>query len=71
MVYSIEGPGVSGAIFTADGVVTGATREFEWACGEPIAPVLAFFERQQVSWTVSDAPPRGLMVQAGVAEWMH
>ena len=71
MFYAIEGKGFTGALITADGVVLHATREFEWACGEPIDMVLGFLERQRVSWSVTDAVPRGMVVEEGIAQWAH
>jgi hypothetical protein len=71
MFYAVQGPGCSGAIVTHDGVVTCASAVFEWARGEPIAPVLDFLDRQRVSWTVSDALPPNMVIDAGVPHWMH
>jgi hypothetical protein len=71
MYYTIEGHDFYGALITADGVVQHATREFEWACGEPIGMVLGFFDRQRVRWSVSEVVPRGIVVEGEVALWAH
>jgi hypothetical protein len=71
MYYAIEGRGFSGGLITQDGVVLHATRDFEWACGERIEMVLGFLDRQRVSWSVTDATPRGMVVDEGLAQWAH
>lgn len=71
MYYAIEGHGFSGGLVTEDGVVLHATREFEWACGERIGRVLDFLRRQRAHWSVSDALPRGMVAEDGVAQWAH
>jgi hypothetical protein len=69
--YAIHGKNLSAALVTEDGVVLHATGNFEWARGMRIGAVLGYLKRHNLRWHVSDAPPPGLVVRGGAAEWAH
>jgi hypothetical protein len=59
--YAIIGRRLSGALITQDGVVTRATPNCKWACGERIGAVLTWVNERGMTWSVSETVPAALL----------